>query len=508
MKELDEIKQRIAEGKTKISISQFRDFIESKSFDKRVETRAYYDKVILVSGRYSAIENEIRLGIIRKEDELVERNRINNDLLQLVNQFPKVSDNTPVPGGESITKRVKNISDQNEFKYDVFLSFSSKDREAAIQLYESLVGYGLQVFISSEYFKKNIGASFQREIEYALKHSRSFLLYWTDNARQSKWVEIEYMAFFQEFYMKEGSDRKFYIFRPETSSHVELPLFLRQIQFTSHSRELIFSIIEKEEARIKAAQDKQGLKEKAKLEAEQELKRRESAAKLKAEAEKKQQEEAAKAKAEKERKQQEAVAKAKKEQEKKEAEKLAKKTEEEKRNKNSEKGEKMEDIYDQFGSIFGGEPKKEKKSNQGKNLRVTLLLSKSELKNGVQKKIRVKKDVACDACQGSGAKDKNSIVTCSTCTGEGHVKVAKKTFLGQTMTTTTCPTCGGTGNIIKIKCSSCKGSGIEKGEEIFKIQIPSNTQNGQQFRLAGKGNCGPNQTKNGDLHIIAKEKNT
>ena len=337
MKELDEIKQRIAEGKTKTSISQFRDFIESKSFDKRVETRAYYDKVILVSGRYSAIENEIRLGIIKKEDELVQRNRINNDLIQLVNQFPKVSDNTPVASGESISQRVKNISAQNEFKYDVFLSFSSKDKEAAISLYESLVGYGLRVFISSEYFKQNVGSSFQREIEYALRHSRSFLLFWTDNAKQSKWVEIEYMAFFQEFYMREGSERKFYIFRPENNFGVSLPLFLRQLQFTSSSRELIFSIIKEEEARINQAKEKQQTEEANKAQAQQEAQQQEAAEKAKAEKERKQKEEAARLKAEEEKRKQEEAAKAKVEEERKKQEAAAKAKAERERKRKAKK---------------------------------------------------------------------------------------------------------------------------------------------------------------------------
>jgi len=82
-----------------------------------------------------------------------------------------------------------------------------------------------------------------------------------------------------------------------------------------------------------------------------------------------------------------------------------------------------------------------------------------EIANGVTKKIKVKKQINCKTCAGSGAKDSNSVTTCSTCRGSGYVRQVKSTFLGQMQTTTACPTCSGSGNMITAKCKTCSGDG-------------------------------------------------
>ncbi len=90
----------------------------------------------------------------------------------------------------------------------------------------------------------------------------------------------------------------------------------------------------------------------------------------------------------------------------------------------------------------------------------------------------------------SGAKDKNSVQTCSTCGGSGQVRRVSNTFLGQMQTVTTCPTCNGEGSIVTAKCPVCKGEGRVYGEETVTIDIPAGVQEGMQLSVGGRGNAG------------------
>jgi len=177
----------------------------------------------------------------------------------------------------------------------------------------------------------------------------------------------------------------------------------------------------------------------------------------------------------------------------------------------------MDDIFSQFGDIFGedvfgsffggnrGSANRRSTGTRGSNLRVKLKLNYEEIASGVTKTIKVKKYVKCDTCNGSGAKDKNSMQTCSTCGGNGQVRKVTNTFLGQMQTVTTCPTCNGEGTTITAKCTSCKGEGRIYGEEMVKVQIPAGVQEGMQLSMSGKGNAGERGGAPGDLIILIEE---
>ena len=177
----------------------------------------------------------------------------------------------------------------------------------------------------------------------------------------------------------------------------------------------------------------------------------------------------------------------------------------------------MDDIFSQFGDIFGddvfgsffggGQARtgKRRQGIKGSNLRIKLKLNYEELAKGVTKSVKVKKYVPCNTCQGSGAKDKNSVQTCGSCGGSGQVRKVTNTFLGQMQTVTTCPTCNGEGTTITAKCSSCKGEGRIYGEETVSIDIPAGVQEGMQLSLSGKGNAGERGGSNGDLIILIEE---
>lgn len=181
----------------------------------------------------------------------------------------------------------------------------------------------------------------------------------------------------------------------------------------------------------------------------------------------------------------------------------------------------MEDIFSQFGDIFGDDifgsffggggggrsrgGQSKPRGTRGSNLRVKLKLNYEEIAKGVTKQIKVKKYVGCTTCGGSGAKDKSSINTCGTCGGSGQVRRVTNTFLGQMQTVTTCPTCNGEGSVVTAKCGSCKGEGRVYGEETVSIDIPAGVQEGMQLSVSGKGNAGERGGYPGDLIILIEE---
>jgi len=181
-------------------------------------------------------------------------------------------------------------------------------------------------------------------------------------------------------------------------------------------------------------------------------------------------------------------------------------------------GMNMEDIFSQFGDVFGDDlfgsffgggggrgRTSRSKGVRGSNLRIKVKLTFEEIAKGVTKNIKVKKHVVCNTCNGSGAKDKGSVQNCATCGGSGQVRRVTNTFIGQMQTVTTCPTCNGEGTTITAKCPSCKGEGRVYGEEALSIDIPAGVQEGMQLNLSSKGNAGERGGMPGDLIILIEE---
>lgn len=180
-------------------------------------------------------------------------------------------------------------------------------------------------------------------------------------------------------------------------------------------------------------------------------------------------------------------------------------------------GMSMDDIFSQFGDIFGGHfggfggfggfgsSQRGRRVNRGSDLRVKVKLTLKEILNGVEKKIKVKKYVSCSHCDGNGSENGNSVSNCTTCNGSGVVTRVANTILGQMQTSSTCPTCNGDGKTITKKCSHCNGEGILREEEVITIKIPAGVGEGMQLSMSGKGNAARRGGVNGDLLIVIEE---
>lgn len=179
-------------------------------------------------------------------------------------------------------------------------------------------------------------------------------------------------------------------------------------------------------------------------------------------------------------------------------------------------GMTVEDIFSQFGDIFGGHfgssfggfgggGRSSRRVNKGSDLRVKVKLNLQEIANGVEKKLKVNKYVNCKACSGTGAANGSAHSTCSTCRGTGHVTRIANTMLGQMQTTSPCPTCHGEGKMITDRCTSCSGEGVVRDAEVIAVKIPAGVAEGMQMSVSGKGNAARRGGINGDLLVLIEE---
>jgi molecular chaperone DnaJ len=181
-------------------------------------------------------------------------------------------------------------------------------------------------------------------------------------------------------------------------------------------------------------------------------------------------------------------------------------------------GMDMEDIFSRFSDIFGGggsgfesffggggRGASTRSTRKGANLRIKLKLTLQEVAEGAEKKIKVKRHVACKSCGGNGSKNGVSLQTCGTCGGTGQVRRVTNTMLGQMISTSTCPTCEGTGKTISQKCDVCSGEGRVLEEEIIPIRVPAGVTEGMQLSIAGKGNYPQRGGQYGDLYVVIEE---
>lgn len=164
----------------------------------------------------------------------------------------------------------------------------------------------------------------------------------------------------------------------------------------------------------------------------------------------------------------------------------------------------MDDIFSQFGDIFGGGGFESffgggggrSRQRKGSNLRIKLKLTLDEIANGVEKKIKVNRLVQAEGV---------TFKTCATCNGQGQVRKVVNTMLGQMVSTNSCPTCSGSGQIIDKRPPGVDSSGLVSKEDLISVKIPAGVADGMQLSMSGKGNEAPGGGIAGDLLILIEE---
>lgn len=179
-------------------------------------------------------------------------------------------------------------------------------------------------------------------------------------------------------------------------------------------------------------------------------------------------------------------------------------------------GFSMDEIFSMFGDVFGGHGfgggfggfgggGTRHAQYRGADLRLKVRLSLNEVANGVTKKFKVRKDVTCQHCHGTGAEAGSGSETCPNCHGQGYVVKTVRTMLGMMQTQTECPTCHGEGTVIKNKCHECGGTGVVKGDEVVEINIPAGVAEGMVVNVPGKGNAGQHNGISGNIQVYIEE---
>ncbi|MCF6295435.1 MAG: molecular chaperone DnaJ [Flavobacteriaceae bacterium] len=167
-------------------------------------------------------------------------------------------------------------------------------------------------------------------------------------------------------------------------------------------------------------------------------------------------------------------------------------------------GMNMDDIFSQFGDIFGGGfgggfsgfGGHRQRVVKGSNLRIRIKLTLEDIANGVEKKIKVKRKIVA-----SGTTYK----TCTTCNGSGQVTRITNTILGRMQTSAPCNMCGGAGQMIDKKAAGTDAQGLILSEETVSIKIPAGVVDGMQLKVSGKGNAAPGNGIAGDLLVAIQE---
>src|SRR5690625_2715805 len=174
----------------------------------------------------------------------------------------------------------------------------------------------------------------------------------------------------------------------------------------------------------------------------------------------------------------------------------------------------FEDIFSRFSDIFGGgdpfgggQSRVRRTTGQpGSDMKLRIDLTLEEIAFRTEKKLKIKKQVKCDACNGTGAETEDDFETCGTCNGMGQVRQVRKTMLGQMVNVQPCPTCRGEGRIIREKCSKCHGEGRYKGEEKVQIRVTSGVSEGNYITMRGHDNAGKRGGDDGDMVVLIEEK--
>ncbi|UCF81709.1 MAG: molecular chaperone DnaJ [Acidobacteriota bacterium] len=166
----------------------------------------------------------------------------------------------------------------------------------------------------------------------------------------------------------------------------------------------------------------------------------------------------------------------------------------------------LEDVFSEmfgFGDLLGRRRQRGRgRSERGADLRYDLEITLEEAAAGVEKELSLSKRTTCPSCRGTGAADRDGVVSCSSCDGQGKV-VYQRGFFSMVQT---CPKCRGEGRVVREACRICDGTGQTVKEETVRVSLPAGVSDGCQLRLQGKGEAGRHGGPNGDLYVVVHER--
>ncbi len=164
-----------------------------------------------------------------------------------------------------------------------------------------------------------------------------------------------------------------------------------------------------------------------------------------------------------------------------------------------------------FGEMFGetgtGGARRRGRGGRarGRDLQVKVKLTLEEIASGAEKKIKLRKLVPCETCDGKGTRKGAGPESCPQCGGAGQVRRVQRTLLGQFMNVVTCPQCHGEGVVISDPCSDCAGTGTVRGETTVSVKIPAGVSAGNYLTLKGQGDAGEHGGPPGDVYVVVDE---
>lgn len=163
-------------------------------------------------------------------------------------------------------------------------------------------------------------------------------------------------------------------------------------------------------------------------------------------------------------------------------------------------GSAFSDIFeDMFGEFMGGRGGGRTGGPQrGNDVQYTMEITMEEAYAGKESTIKVPLSESCDKCGGSGAKQGTGTENCTTCNGQGRVRMQQGFFTIERA----CPTCHGEGAIIRDPCDKCGGAGRIRKEKTLRVKIPPGVENGRRIRLGGEGEAGVRSGPSGDLYVL------
>ncbi len=167
----------------------------------------------------------------------------------------------------------------------------------------------------------------------------------------------------------------------------------------------------------------------------------------------------------------------------------------------------LNDIFENFGDMFAGGGRQNRRSMRGNDISVDIELSFKESIFGTNRSLKLTKNNACTTCSGTGAEKGSSMTTCTACNGNGKVRETRQSVLGNFTTVRICAGCNGKGKVPKELCRDCRGHGVRRTEETIAINVPAGIEHGEMIRMTGRGEALQGGVP-GDLYIkihVAKQ---